>query len=218
MSEAKNCAVCGLRYERRRRQAFASWERSKTCSLSCASRSKRTAPLEERFWAKVDKSGECWLWLGSRNEEGYGRIGIGGSGNTAAAHRLSWEMANGQKIPSDLVACHKCDNPPCVNPAHIFIGTKKDNAQDAARKGRTAAQRYPEAFRARMSAVKASGAWKKPPKPCAECARPSKPLRKGLCHACYERRRARAARAKARARLDSLTLIPKTHNATQEQP
>jgi len=95
--------------------------------------------LEERFWAKVDKKGpdDCWEWTGAlggdRYGHRYGQIGI--SGKIVRAHRVSWELANGP-IPKGICVLHHCDNPSCVNPSHLFLGTKLDNAQDAIKKGR----------------------------------------------------------------------------------
>jgi len=92
----------------------------------------------ERFWARVQKSdapGACWLWNGSRLPAGYGRfyprwkVGL-------YAHRVSWEIANGQAVPTGLEILHACDTPECVNPAHLSIGTRSDNVRDCVAKGR----------------------------------------------------------------------------------
>lgn len=111
--------------------------------------------MSDRFWAKVDQSGgddACWPWVGAihrpspkaHGKGGYGKFGAGASREdrrTVYAHRLAWELANDREIPAGMLACHRCDNPPCCNPAHIFIGTPKENLQDMSRKGRHFAQK-----------------------------------------------------------------------------
>ncbi len=88
-------------------------------------------PLAKRFWDKVNKSGlnGCWIWLAHCNKGGYGKI------DGKIASRVSWELANGT-IPAGFDVCHDCDNPPCVNPEHLFLGTASDNLKDCVRKGR----------------------------------------------------------------------------------
>lgn len=87
---------------------------------------------QNRFWLKVAKVKDgCWEWLASKNEAGYGIFGVGK--DTDKAPRISWRLING-KIPTGLIICHKCDNPGCVNPDHLFLGTHKDNRQDAIKK------------------------------------------------------------------------------------
>jgi hypothetical protein len=99
---------------------------------------KREEIIEEmapRFWAKVARSIEeqCWEWTGGRNHRGYGNFRA--DGRTVRAHRFAWEQVNGS-IPAGLMICHRCDNPSCCNPAHLFVGTAKDNVRDMIAKGR----------------------------------------------------------------------------------
>lgn len=97
-----------------------------------------------RFWAKVHILSpiECWEWQSGKDPNGYGRFGIGPDRSNITprlAHRVAWELAVGP-IPEGRHLCHHCDNPGCVNPAHLFIGTAGDNMRDMARKGRNSNQ------------------------------------------------------------------------------
>jgi len=97
----------------------------------------KAKPLSERFWAKVDRRGldECWEWQGSRTGRGrYGNVKVDSYTN-APSHRVAWELTNGP-VPEELCVCHRCDNPPCCNPAHLFLGTHQDNMIDKVAKGR----------------------------------------------------------------------------------
>ena len=93
--------------------------------------------LEERLWDKVSRRGEddCWEWS-AYSIDGYGRIYD--KGRLVLAHRVSWEINNGP-IPSDMHCLHKCDNPSCVNPGHLFLGDHSDNMRDMGAKGRSRA-------------------------------------------------------------------------------
>jgi hypothetical protein len=87
-----------------------------------------------RFWAKVNKTEGCWLWTASTVKFGYGQFGVSKTIHKNT-HRLSWEIHRGP-IPAGMYVCHACDVPACVNPAHLFLGTQRDNVLDCVRKGR----------------------------------------------------------------------------------
>ncbi len=109
----------------------------KYCSRECyhlADKGRAHEPLEIRFWKKVDKSGECWIWTGATLDYGYGVIGIAGH-RTSVAHRVAYELQIGP-IPPGMMVLHHCDNPPCVRGDHLFIGSKADNSADMIKKGR----------------------------------------------------------------------------------
>ena len=110
---------------------------TKTPGAVLAARKAARKSLEERFWAEVPWPGDgCWVWSGGIDNHGYGYI-YRGHGDRIRAHRLSWEIHNGP-IPPGMVVRHGCDNPPCVNPAHLTIGTQSDNVEDMVRRGRSA--------------------------------------------------------------------------------
>lgn len=87
------------------------------------------------FWARLDRSGECWLWTGARSPFGYGRFRY--RGQYIAAHRFAWMETNGP-IENGLQVCHKCDVPHCCNPSHLFLGTAAENQRDKVAKNRQA--------------------------------------------------------------------------------
>jgi hypothetical protein len=95
--------------------------------------------VNERFWSQVDIQSPniCWVWVGKKAP---GKYNYGRFGNKHSASRFSWELANGA-IPDGMFVLHKCDNPPCVNPNHLFLGTQQDNMDDMKNKGRRASFR-----------------------------------------------------------------------------
>lgn len=123
--EMRTCASCGGK------------KAGHSGGTRCAACWKKESPsAEERFWAKVDKTGECWVWTASKRTNGYGQIGsTGGRWRPLQAHRVSWVLHFGP-IPDGLWVLHRCDNRPCVRPDHLFLGTVTDNNRDMVAKGR----------------------------------------------------------------------------------
>lgn len=89
--------------------------------------------LAELFWGHVQKSEGCWRWIGAHMRNGYGHMGS--RGKTYSAHRLSYELNVGP-IPNGMCVLHRCDVRDCVNPEHLWLGTKSDNTRDMDKKGR----------------------------------------------------------------------------------
>lgn len=106
---------------------------SLSCSRECGRTAKRKDTVEG-FMARVDiQEHGCWEWIGVRMWLDYGTVRI--DGKILRAHRVMWRLVNGD-IPDNMMVCHKCDNPPCVRPDHLFLGTAKDNSDDCHSKGR----------------------------------------------------------------------------------
>jgi hypothetical protein len=144
ITQTKVCRKCGVSKARSEfgKRANPQHGLRATCK-ECRVRGPSRPTCAERLWAKVDKSGpvdprtatRCWVWTGTTVRGGYGKIRK--SGKNGYAHRLAYEIAHGS-IPAGLCVLHRCDNPPCCNPAHLSLGTDLDNSADCRAKGRDA--------------------------------------------------------------------------------
>lgn len=113
------------------------WSRQ-YCSIRCFHNYRRSVPRKERFWKLVSVTGplDCWEWQGYVDKQtGYGDFCYEYPSRHVGAHRFSWTLVHGP-IEDGLCVLHRCDNRVCVNPAHLFLGTKDDNNQDMISKGR----------------------------------------------------------------------------------
>lgn len=134
----KNCQVCEKVFFKMKKISKTQWKNKNSCSLKCSRKLMNLDPdrtLKERLMSKVhvpEDPTKCWVWLGSK-VNGYGTISL--NRKAARAHRVSWEVHKGI-IPDGLLLRHLCNNPACVNPDHLKLGTHKDNSQDMVKNGR----------------------------------------------------------------------------------
>lgn len=137
--ETKLCAHCGGEFHRDKRNTWAHWERARYCSRTCvgAVKTLRAAqsrpPMEVVFQKWFERSDGCWLWLGAIDRDGYGIFTY--AGQTFRAPKVALQL-DGRPVPDGQYACHHCDNPGCVNPAHLYPGTPTQNMRDAIERDR----------------------------------------------------------------------------------
>ena len=128
----QRCAVCGGPFMARADNLAKGYARY--CSKVCSNRA-RALPEAERFWALVDRTGDgCWLWQAARDKQGYGLFTRDGH-KQIVAHRMAYELTYGP-VDAGTRILHRCDNPPCCWPQHLFPGTDRDNSDDKVAKGR----------------------------------------------------------------------------------
>lgn len=124
------CDACRLGFLARADNVKIGWGRY--CSRRCVSH-RHGASAAARLHARTRRGPDCWEWTGGRDSRGYGSIRVARTG--IGAHRLAWQVAYGP-IPPGMAVLHRCDNPPCVRPAHLFLGSQADNNRDMRDKGR----------------------------------------------------------------------------------
>lgn len=113
--------------------------RAEAVVIARAAKAAKVPPLSERFWSKVDVRGddECWHWKAAprRKDQGYGAFWMDGRHHPSS--KVAWLLTNGD-VPDGMEVCHQCDNPPCCNPKHLFLGTRQENNDDKVSKSRHA--------------------------------------------------------------------------------
>lgn len=129
------CKLCGKEYNSK--PFLIKNGKSKYCSKLCYYEDRKSSYLD-RFFKKIEKTKSCWIWKGGLDKDGYGQFNFkeNNINNHVRSHRFSYFLHKGE-IPINMNILHKCDNPKCVNPDHLFIGTTQDNVNDRQRKGRS---------------------------------------------------------------------------------
>jgi hypothetical protein len=150
----KCCEHCGAIFTPKssKGSTLAYFKKRRFCSASCAAKATANRiPVAERFLRNLPRpraDDACWEWVGARHATGYGALNVDGVVRTA--HRLSWEHFNGP-IPVGAHVLHRCDNPPCCNPAHLFLGDAKANSADKHAKNRANVQRGEKSGKAKLT-------------------------------------------------------------------
>lgn len=121
------------------RKHYARWWKKAKGRKTAPALNLKTLTPEQRFWARVQRGGEtqCWPWEGSTGKKGHGEFFVSPEQGRVPAHAYALEIASGQRCPEGLEACHRCDNPPCCNPRHIYYGTRQQNVDDMWARERT---------------------------------------------------------------------------------
>lgn len=120
------------------RRHYARWRRATPVGDRQSAKNLKRKYVDERFWDKVERGGtdECWPFTGSLDRKGYGGFWVSRERGIVPAHVFAVELTTGERCPSGMEGCHRCDNPPCVNPSHVYYGTRKQNVDDMYRRGR----------------------------------------------------------------------------------
>lgn len=132
------CIVCGSAITKKQRESYKQYHSRKFCSMDCQliKRKENKPSIADRFNKMVVKKEECWEWIGSRTRQNRPKM-VNHLGKNEHASRVSYRIHKGD-FDSQLFVLHKCDNPVCTNPDHLFLGTQKDNIDDMYMKGRNA--------------------------------------------------------------------------------